>query len=94
MIAGVDHMDGRHHRVNREIIFVPVPVAGSPAPLNQAKPAKYPSTRRAPWRPQQTIPSKASATVRLLDAIVRNEQAARNMLRPLPPSAMLTRSPA
>ena len=31
-------MDGRHHRVNREIIFVPVPVAGSPAPLNQAKP--------------------------------------------------------
>jgi hypothetical protein len=74
-------MDGRHHRVSREIIFVPVPVAGSPQPLKWAKPPAYPSSRRAPWRPQQTIPSKASASKRLLDAIVRNEQA-REMLTP------------
>jgi hypothetical protein len=53
-----------------------------PSPLNQAKPAKYPFTRRAPWRPQQTIPSKGSASKRLLDSISRNEQAAREMLTP------------
>lgn len=85
-------MDGRHHRVSREIIFVPV--AGSPEPLRQAKPAKYPSFRRAPWRPARAIPSKASASKRLLDLIIENEAAARNMLRPLPPSAMRARSPA
>ena len=84
-------MDGRHHRVSREIIFVPVPVAGSPAPLNQAKPPRYPSTQREAWRPQQTIPSKASASKRLLDSIIESDAAARNMLRPLPPSAMLAR---
>ena len=50
-------MDGRHHRVNREIIFVPVPVAGSPEPLRQAKPPAYKSTRRAPWQPQTRPPS-------------------------------------
>jgi hypothetical protein len=84
-------MDGRHHRVSREIIFVPVPMAGSPAPLNQAKPPRYPSTQRQVWRPQQTIPSKACASKRLLDSIVRNEQAVREMLRPLPPSATVAR---
>lgn len=83
--------DRRHHRASREIIFVPVPVAGSPAPLNQTKPPRYPSTQRQAWRPQQTIPSKASASKRLLDAISRNEAAARKMLRPLPPSATVAR---
>jgi hypothetical protein len=67
-----------------------IPVAGSPAPLNQAKPAKYPFQRREHWNPR-TIPPKGSATVRLLDAIGRNEAAARNLLRPLPPSAGLAR---
>jgi hypothetical protein len=84
-------MDGRHHRVSREIIFVPVPVAGSPAPLNRSKPPRYPSTQREAWRPQRSIPSKANASKRLLDAIVRNEAAARQMLTPRPPSAMLAR---
>ena len=80
-------------RVAKLSLSVPVPVAGSPAPLNQAKPPRYPSTRRAPWQPARAIPSngKGAATVRLLDAISRNEAAARNLLRPLPPSAMLAR---
>jgi hypothetical protein len=75
-------MDGRHHRVSREIIFVPVPVAGSPAPLNQAKPPRYPSTQRQAWRPQRSIPSKANATVNLLRQIAANEMAVREMLTP------------
>jgi hypothetical protein len=79
-------MDGRHHRVNREIIFVPVPVAGSPEPLRRAKPPAYKSTRRAPWQPARAIPSnsKGAATVRLLRQIAANEMAARSMLRPQP----------
>lgn len=60
-----------------------MPVAGSPAPLNQAKPPRYPSNQRQAWRPQRSIPSKASASKRLLDSIIENEAAARNMLRPL-----------
>ena len=74
--------DRRHHRASREIIFVPVPVAGSPAPLNKAKPPHYPRQAHQPWRPAHRPPNKASATVRLLDAISRNEQAAREMLTP------------
>jgi hypothetical protein len=85
--------DRRHHRVSRDVqvIVIPVPVAGSPAPLNQAKPAKYPHHQRQAWRPATRPPSKGRATVRLLDAIIENDAAARNLLRPLPPSAMLTR---
>jgi hypothetical protein len=73
------------------VVFVEVPVAGSPAPLNQTKPPRYPLTRRAPWQPARAIPSKASASKRLLDAIIENEAAALSMLRPLPPSATLAR---
>ena len=75
-------MDGRHHRVSREIIFVPVPVAGSPAPLNQAKPPRYPATQRQAWRPATRPPSKAAATVNLLRQIAANEMAVREMLTP------------
>ena len=82
--------DRRHHRVSREIVLVPI-VIGSPEPLKWAKPPAYPSSRRPPWRPARAIPSKASASKRLLDSIIENEAAARNMLRPLPPSAMLAR---
>jgi hypothetical protein len=74
--------DYRHHRVSREIIFVPVPVAGSPAPLNQAKPPRYPVQHHQPWRPAHRPPSKAAATVRLLRSIAENEMAAREMLTP------------
>ena len=75
-------MDRRHHRVSREIIFVPVPVAGSPEPLRQAKPGKYPSTQRQAWRPATRPPNKAAATVNLLRQIAANELAAREMLTP------------
>jgi hypothetical protein len=82
--------DCRHHRAV-QIVFVETPQAGSPEPLKWAKPPRYPVQHHQPWRPQRAIPSKASASKRLLDAIIENEAAARNMLRPLPPSAMLAR---
>jgi hypothetical protein len=86
-------MDGRHHCAQRDvqIVLVPYPAAGSPQPLKWAKPNKYPRQDRAPWRPATRPPNKASASKRLLDAIVRNEAAARQMLTPQPPSTMLTR---
>jgi hypothetical protein len=80
----------RHHRASREIVLVPI-VIGSPAPLNQAKPPRYPLIRRAPWQPARAILSKARASKRLLDSIIESDAAARKMLRPLPPSAMLAR---
>jgi hypothetical protein len=86
--------DRRHHKASRDvqIVLVPVPCeAGSPEPLKWAKPAKYPFTRRAPWQPARAIPSKASASKRLLDSIIENEEAVKSLLRPLPPSAMLAR---
>jgi hypothetical protein len=88
-------MDGRHHRVSREIIFVPVevPAAGSPAPPRQAKPNKYPVQHHQPWQPARAIPSnsKGAATVRLLRQIAENDAAARSMLRPRPPAATVAR---
>ena len=82
----------RHHRASREIVFVPI-VIGSPEPFPHRPPPKYPSSRPAPWRPQRAIPSnsKGAATVRLLDAISRNEAAARQMLTPRPHAAPVTR---
>jgi hypothetical protein len=86
-------MDGRHHRVSREIIFVPVevPVVGSPQPLKWSKPPAYPRQDRAPWRPATRPPNKASASKRLLDAIAESDAAAKAILRPLPPSATVAR---
>jgi hypothetical protein len=76
----------RHHRASREIVFVavPVPAAGSPAPLNQAKPPRYPSTQREPWRPAQHPPrrSKAQRLVDLMRELDRRAEDARAMLRP------------
>ena len=80
-------MDGRHHHAV-QVIFVETPCAGSPAPLNQAKPPRYQSTQRQAWRPQRSIPSKANATVNLLRQIAANEMAVREMLRPLPPGTV------
>jgi hypothetical protein len=71
--------DGRHHKANRDvqIVLVPVPVAGSPQPLKWAKPGRYPVQHREAWRPRTKPPSKTEATKRLLDAIIRNDEAAR-----------------
>ena len=73
--------------VRREIILVPVPVAGSPETLREVKP-RYPQHQRLEhWRPATRIPSKAHASASLLRQIVENEAAARSMLRPSPPSS-------
>ena len=76
-------MDGRHHRAGREIVLVPV-VIGSPEPFPHRPPPKYPHRQREAWRPAHAIPSKASATVRLLRQIAENDAAARSMLTPRP----------
>jgi hypothetical protein len=66
--------------VQREIVFVEVPVGGSPAPLYRSKP-RYPrQTPREPWRPQRAIltrRSKGEAVKRLIDAINRSDEVAR-----------------
>jgi hypothetical protein len=79
-------MDGRHHRAQRDVqvVFIEVPVAGSPAPLYRNKPGQYPQQRREHWRPATRIPSKAEATARLLRDIAANEMAVRSMLTPRP----------
>jgi hypothetical protein len=81
---GTDMADCRHHVARPVVVLVPVPCGGSPQPIRTVKPGKYPSTQRAPWRPQRSIPTngKAAATKRLLDAINRNDAAARAMLTP------------
>ena len=55
-----------------------------PQPLKWAKPSKYPVQHREAWRPRTKAPSKAEALRRLLDAINRNDEAAREMLTPRP----------
>jgi hypothetical protein len=76
----------RHHRASRDVqvIFVPVPQAGSPQPFREVKPKPYPAQRREHWRSQRAIPSnrKALASRRLLDAIIRQEQELREMPTP------------
>ena len=61
-------MDHRHHRASRDVqvIFVEVPVGGSPAPLHRGKPPRYPSTQRQPWRPADK-PPRLSKAQRLFD---------------------------
>jgi hypothetical protein len=75
----------RHHHAVK-VIIIPVPSAGSPAPLRPAKPI-YPK-RDSPthWRRQRAIPSKAAATANLLRQIAQNEASARSMMRPQPPA--------
>jgi hypothetical protein len=73
--------DYRHHRAV-QVIFVETPAAGSPAPLNQAKPPRYPVQRHQPWRPAHRPPNKAAASVNLLRQIAANEMAVREMLTP------------
>jgi len=79
-------MDARHHRAHAggpadtRIVFVPIPVGGSPEAIRQAKPPKYPNQRREAWPPRQGIPhrvSKAEALRRFLDDVAKNGEAAR-----------------
>jgi hypothetical protein len=76
-------MDSYHHHVaTRPVVLV----IGSPAPLNRAKPPRYPSTQRQPWRPADKPPrlSKAEALKRLLDEFRRQDQIVREMMTPSP----------
>jgi hypothetical protein len=70
--------------IRREIILVPVPVAGSPEPFRKTRPAPYPQQQRQHWRPANRPPSKAHASASLLRRIVENEAAVRRMLHPRP----------
>jgi hypothetical protein len=67
-----------------QVIFVEVPTGGSPETLRTVKPGKYPLQRREAWRPATRPPSKAAASVRLLDSFMRQDQIVREMLRPRP----------
>ena len=72
----------RHHRASRDVqvIFVEVPAAGSPKPVDVRRPPAYPVNQRSHWRPATRPPSrlsKAEALKRLLDTINRQEQAVR-----------------
>jgi hypothetical protein len=77
--------DARHHHAARPaIIFVEVPAAGSQENTRRAKPAPFPADKRAPWRPQRAIPhrsSNAEATVRLINAIARQDVEVRDFMR-------------
>jgi hypothetical protein len=62
-------------------------VIGSPAPLDRAKPNKYPSIQRQHWRPQTRPPSKqrqAERIVKLMRELAKREADARSMLTPRP----------
>jgi hypothetical protein len=79
----------RHHRANRDvqIVLVPVPAAGTPEPLKWAKPGKYPLQRREAWRPARSIPVKqrqAGRLVEIMRDLDRREVDARSMLKPNP----------
>jgi hypothetical protein len=87
----------RHHHAVK-VVFVEVPQAGSPAPLRNVKPRPYPATRREPWLPRRAVPSnsKAVATKRLLNSIMRQDEIVRETMRPNAAlwRAWLTRSAA
>jgi hypothetical protein len=77
--------DARHHRASREIIFVEVPVGGSPKVARIPRPPRYPVDRRAPWRPQRSIPvkqSKGEALRHWLDRVRRQDAEIRATLTP------------
>ena len=73
----------RHHHAV-QVVLVPMPVGGSPQPLKWAKSSKYPVQHREACRPRTKAPSKAEALPKLLDAINRNDETAREMLTPRP----------
>ena len=75
-------MSDRHPR-DVQIVLVPVPTAGADW-RKEIKPPHYPQQQRQHWRPANRPPSKAAASVRLLDSFMRQDQIVREMLRPRP----------
>ncbi len=79
--------DFRRHRASRDVqvIFVEVPVGGSNKEARRLPPPAYPHQQREAWRPQRDVPAKPSkgeALRRWLDAMRRNDEAARQVMRP------------
>ena len=77
----------RHHRAHAggpadtRIVFIEVPVAGSPKVARTAKPGQYPSNQRQPWRPATRPPSKAERTARFLNSVARQDADIRRFMQ-------------
>jgi hypothetical protein len=76
----------RHHRAHAggpdtRIVFIEVPVAGSPKTLREVKPGSYPVNPPTHWQPRTRPPSKAEVLRRFLDSINRNDAAAREYMK-------------
>jgi hypothetical protein len=74
------------HHVQREIIFVEVPAAGSPEPHRHVKPGRHPRHHRdqpQPWRPARAIPTHPdkAAAQRLLDEVRRMQKPSATTIR-------------
>ena len=73
----------RHVATRREIIFVPVPVAGTVKNTRFVHPPAYRHGQREGWRPQRAIPAnKAQRIVRWLDQVRRQEETVREFMKP------------
>lgn len=65
-----------------QIVIVEVPAAGSPKTVRDTKPGPYPRNSREHWKPQTRPPTRSEKFARFLDNLNRNEQAAREMMKP------------
>jgi hypothetical protein len=70
----------RHHKA--QIIFIPVE-AGSPKEAHRQRPAPYQRNVLEPWKPRTRPPSKAERLARFIDAMRRQDQMVREMMRPI-----------
>jgi hypothetical protein len=71
----------RHHRASREIIIVPVPVAG-PDYGRQGKPPAYRHNQHQPWKPQRDIPAtKAQRMSEFMRRVQQQTEDAREFMR-------------
>lgn len=73
----------RHHvATRREIVFIEVPVAGSPKNARDVKPGRYPHQPREHWTGPPRRNSKADALRRLIENMRRQDEIAREFMRP------------
>jgi hypothetical protein len=73
----------RHHvATRREIVFIEVPVAGSPKEGRRLRPPRYPHQERQAWRPSTRPPTKAERLNRFLRDLAENDRIAREMMKP------------
>jgi hypothetical protein len=77
--------DARHHHASRDVavVFVEVPVGGSPKEANRQPPPRYPRNSRQPWRPRTKPPNrKAEGLRRLFGEFERQDRIVREMMKP------------